>query len=256
MRLKGKKAAIELSMTTIIVVVLSLTLLIMGFILVRTIMCGAIGFTGDINDKVEKEIQSNVSISLDSINEKSLVLIDELGGGTDPVEGEAIAESIVEYIHSKKCLSLITTHYSGVKYLATQIEGIQNASMEYDEEKLLPLYKLRTGIPGSSRAFDISVRMGLQHSIIERARSLVNKDFLRTEETIRLLEKERLKMTDMIDGMNKEIKMYEEKQLVLNELIEKYKENGRHDKMLRRMYVNLRYIAKEDPQKQLEIKPS
>jgi len=167
----------------------------------------------------------------DSINEKSLVLIDELGGGTDPVEGEAIAESIVEYIHSKKCLSLITTHYSGVKYLATQIEGIQNASMEYDEEKLLPLYKLRTGIPGSSRAFDISVRMGLQHSIIERARSLVNKDFLRTEETIRLLEKERLKMTDMIDGMNKEIKMYEEKQLVLNELIEKYKEN---DKTLRK----------------------
>lgn len=168
----------------------------------------------------------------DTVAENDLVLIDELGSGTDPVEGEALALSVIEYLLKTGCRAIISTHYSGIKHFASSTPGVGNASMEYDDEQLSPTYRLRLGIPGSSRAFDISVRMGLDPAIIERARNLLDRDFIRTEETIKSLEKERLAMSENVEKLKSEIEEYKAKQAEVDILIERYRNS---DRELKRM---------------------
>ena len=88
----------------------------------------------------------------------SLVLIDELGGGTDPEEGQALARAVTEYLLKKGCKGIITTHYTGLKEYAYAVKGIENASMEFDAQTLQPLYHIKIGMPGSSNALLISRR--------------------------------------------------------------------------------------------------
>lgn len=109
-----------------------------------------------------------VSIT-NNVNAKSLVLVDELGGGTDPSEGEALAMAILNYFHQKDCLVVATTHYSNLKSFALEQGYITNASMLFDPEKFQPLYRLIYGVPGKSYAFMISRRLGLNESIIKEA---------------------------------------------------------------------------------------
>ena len=117
---------------------------------------------------------SNIVEIIKNASTNSLVLVDELGSGTDPIEGEALAISILETFHSNNILTLATTHYPEIKNYALVNTGFENASCEFDIENLRPTYKLLIGIPGKSNAFAISKKLGLDTNILERANSLLN----------------------------------------------------------------------------------
>ncbi|MDR2355133.1 MAG: endonuclease MutS2 [Clostridiales Family XIII bacterium] len=121
----------------------------------------------------------------------TLALLDELGAGTDPAEGAALAIAVLERLKSRGVMTIATTHYSELKKFAVATEGVENASMEFDLETLQPTYRLRTGAPGRSNAFEISKKLGLPAEITERAASLLSGDELRFEAVIRSIEADR-----------------------------------------------------------------
>ena len=132
----------------------------------------------------------------DTADTKSLVLIDELGAGTDPVEGAALAVAILEYLRRKGAKIAATTHYSELKEYAIRTDGVENACCEFDVDSLKPTYKLLIGIPGRSNAFAISQRLNLPGDIIEEAKSLVSSENSRFEDVVDTLENTRLKMEE------------------------------------------------------------
>jgi len=127
-------------------------------------------------------------------NKLSLVLFDELGAGTDPVEGAALAIAILEHVRSKGALCLATTHYPELKSYAFSTQGVENASCEFDIVSLKPTYRLIVGAIGKSNAFLISERLGLDKEIINKASTFIKADDLKLEEVIEKLEKDRLAM--------------------------------------------------------------
>src|SRR5690606_18161133 len=142
---------------------------------------------------------------MDNANGKTLFFIDELGSGSDPNLGGAFAEVILQELGKKHAIGIVTTHYLNLKVMAGKTPGIINGAMGFDEKKLQPLYKLIIGKPGSSYTFSIAERIGLDRSLIQRARQLVDQDQFRldkllnrTEQDLKDLEKKELDLRKLL----------------------------------------------------------
>lgn len=259
-------------------------------------------FTGvfaDIGDEqsIEQSLSSfsahlkNVQEILENVTKASLVLLDELGSGTDPAEGSAFAMAVIDYLKDKRCKSIITTHYSEVKAHGYNEEGIETASMEFNVETLSPTYRLMIGIPGESNALTIARRLGVSEEVINKAKSYISDDnkkiekmisnikdkadeldemkrqveFLKAaaqrdkeifEEKLRVIEKEKneiLKQAyEKADIMMKEM---QSKAAALVEKIQK-EENKKEDiKNVQKSLNMLRSALQEDKSKNVEVKP-
>ncbi len=204
---------------------------------------------------------------LSEADERSLVLLDELGAGTDPIEGAALAQAILESLYDRKTLTVATTHYSEIKAFALMHAGMQNASMEFDVDRLCPTYRLFIGIPGKSNAFEISRRLGLTNTVIERAQDFLQKKDIAFETVLSEAEQARRSAEDDRDAigkmrieieklktdLEKEKKKLEEEK---SQLRAKAKEDARRmvqetRQDMEKLIVQLRSIEKID-QKQLE----
>ena len=124
---------------------------------------------------------TNIISTLNRANERSLVLLDELGAGTDPVEGSALARAIVLHLLARRITTLIATHYSELKAFAHTTSGVENASVEFDLETLAPTYRMQIGLPGRSNAFAIAEQLGLPSDIVRAAQTFVSPEELKTE---------------------------------------------------------------------------
>ena len=182
---------------------------------------------------------TNIANILKEATENSFILIDELGSGTDPVEGSSLAISILEKLNSLNALTLSTTHYPEIKHFALVTDGFENASVEFNIETLSPTYKLLLGVPGTSNAFAISRKLGISEEIINRAKEFIDTDKINIEELLtniyedkRTIEFEKQKTLDYSKEIEKlksslefDVSKLEKEQ---KEIINKAKDEARH----------------------------
>ena len=163
---------------------------------------------------------TNIVHIIKAANERSLVLLDELGSGTDPIEGAALAVAILDHLRLKNSRVMATTHYQEVKLYAVEQEGVENASCEFDVNTLQPTYKLIIGVPGKSNAFAIAKRLGVTEDNQDHASSLVTDENRRFERVIESLEKSRQEL----DSLRSEAEINARNAKELSESLEKERE--------------------------------
>ena len=194
---------------------------------------------------------SKIKDIIEHASSKSLVLMDELGSGTDPMEGAAFAMAIIDYLNKKHVTSIITTHYSEVKAYAFNTTGIKSASMEFNVETLSPTYRLLEGIPGESNALIIARKYGISEEIIENAKSYISEDNQRVEEMLKSIKEknDKLEMMHMQleatrTELDKQKNIYKQKMIKLenekNEIIKRaYEEADNYLKNMQAKAKNL-----------------
>ena len=166
----------------------------------------------------------NIVSIIDKASYDSLVLVDELGAGTDPTEGAALAIAILERFYDSGALTMATTHYNELKKYALATSGVENAAMEFDVETLTPTYRLLIGVPGKSNAFEISKKLGLSESVIERASEHIKHGDMEFENVISSIEDDKRKAAaDRLDAesmraeIEEKLKKLEEKEKAISE---------------------------------------
>ena len=167
---------------------------------------------------------SNIVEITNSVSSNSIVLLDELGSGTDPVEGANLAISILKYLFDLGAISIATTHYQELKNYCLSTHGFQNASFEFDIENLRPTYKLLIGIPGKSNAFAISKKLGLNNEILTLANSLMNNDDIGIEELLKNIYENKIKIEEEKEKIEKNSNQIEALRISLENENNKQKE--------------------------------
>jgi len=157
----------------------------------------------------------NMKFFVENAHEKTMVLIDEFGAGTEPLLGGAIAESILEKLNELHTFGIINTHYSNLKHFAMKTDGIVNGSMLFDSEQMHPLFKLSIGAPGSSFAFEIAQNMGIPKYILQKASEKIGHEHIDFDKTLKTIENDK-------QFIDKKILEIEEKEKHLNEVLHRY----------------------------------
>lgn len=216
------------------------------------------GIYADIGDEQSIEhslstfsshIKNIVNIA-ENVTRHSLVLLDELGVGTDPAEGSAIALSLLEYLSKTGCRGIVTTHYSEVKEYAFASPVLKNASMEFDPVRLTPTYRLNIGMPGSSSALEISKKLGLRQDIIDQAYSYLTKEKISFDKILKSAEATQLKAHETLQeaeqlrkSLEKQNSALEEEKQRYQKLRETLEKNSKQE--LKKIYSTAAYRSEE-----------
>lgn len=186
---------------------------------------------------------TNIVSFLEEAGKDSLVLFDELGAGTDPTEGAALATAILKHLHQKQVRTMATTHYSELKVFALTTEGVENACCEFDVETLRPTYRLLVGIPGKSNAFAIASKLGLSGQVIDSAKQLLSRQDEAFEDLLSRLEQNRQTLQEekeQISAYKKELELLKSQALSQQEKLDAQK-----DRILREAKEKARLLLEE-----------
>ncbi len=216
-------------------------------------MCFFNHFLADIGDSqsIEYALSTyssrllSMKMFLETANNRSLILIDEFGTGTDPELGGAIAEVVLEELNKRKAFGIFTTHYTNIKLLADQLNGVGNGSMLFDPESLQPKYQLIMGQPGSSYTFEVAEKIGLPQHVIERAKKKVQKEKLNLNTMLASLHQQKNKIEDELRTLKEKQNKTEEAGGRFSQLSQKLAEKMEKDKEKREELVKLADLGRK-----------